>query len=203
MLRSQVSVPKRHVAIEVAWPFFMGFGLPITVLTFFLKPPFVALGLYAALFPFPLALAPLSTAAARREVALASQYATPPLPLFAPSRRLCDRLLDQVMVFVLGKKSAAVAQAQSRTKSTLSTSSSGAESRASTNLTEPTGGNGATAPSNRERFATSPVSSEEAQVRRSLEPPPHLRADLARGQEQVKAFAQARERIAKANRTTH
>jgi hypothetical protein len=78
----------------------LGFGLPITILTFFLKPPFVSLGLYSAFFPWPLALAPHSTAAASKEVGLASQYALPPLPLFAPSRRLCDNLLDRVMAFI-------------------------------------------------------------------------------------------------------
>jgi len=106
------------------------------------------------------------------------------------------------MAFVLGKKRAAVAQAQTRSTSA-SSPPAGAKPRSSTNSTGSTGDNGE-APNKTEKFAESPVSSEGLQERRSLEPPPHLRADLARGQEQVKAFAQARERMAKGiTRATH
>lgn len=190
-------MPKRHVAIEVAWPFFLGFGLPVTALTFFLAPPFVALGLYAALFPLPLALAPLAAAAASKEVDLASQYAVPPLPLFAPSRRLCDRLLGRASAFVLGKKQAARALAQARVKPALPPSTGAEASTPADSARAGTGADADAAPSPPEALAGESASSEQAQRRRPSEPPLHLQADLARGLEQAKAFAQARERVAK------
>jgi len=42
--------------IEASWPYFIGFGTPTTLLTYF-SPLFTSLGVYAAIFPFVLFLA--------------------------------------------------------------------------------------------------------------------------------------------------
>lgn len=90
-----VSVPKRLMFIEENWAYFVGFGAPTVLLTFFL-PLFVSLACYAMVFPFCIVLATASTAKALEVHKRSRAAGVPRLPVFTPSFKVMNRMLRKV-----------------------------------------------------------------------------------------------------------
>jgi hypothetical protein len=170
-----VPVPKRHASIEQAWPYFLGFGTPATLLTFFF-PLFISLGLTACLFPFPLFLASRCLEAADEEVVISAKC-IPKLPMFTLTRNVTESLAESLVALVLGKKSDYVAklkdrrqqqqQQQQATGNKSSTSSSSSSSSTVDNAAQTSS-----------TSTTTPTTNKAS--RKLASPPSHLKDDISR-----------------------
>mmetsp|Transcript_22374 Transcript_22374/g.65050 ORF Transcript_22374/g.65050 Transcript_22374/m.65050 type:complete len:201 (-) Transcript_22374:43-645(-) len=96
--RRDISVPHRHALVEKGWPYFLGFGTPVTILTFFL-PVFQSLAVSAAVFPFLLCVANASAEEAIRQVDISVAY-VPRIPAFMASCRFAELIVDWTKRFM-------------------------------------------------------------------------------------------------------
>lgn len=78
---------RRLDMVEASYPYYLGFGLPSTLLTFYL-PYFISAGLFAFLFPLLIVAAVVTS----HEAAMASNASTH-LPVWRIPRAVCNKLL--------------------------------------------------------------------------------------------------------------
>jgi len=90
--KRQVPVSRRHTLVEQGWPYFLGFGTPVTLITFFL-PVFRSLAVSAAIFPFLMCVANASAEEAIRQADMTIAH-VPRIPAFVASCNLAECLVD-------------------------------------------------------------------------------------------------------------
>jgi hypothetical protein len=119
------SAPSRHAQIEQSWPYFLGFGLPLTLLTTVLVDKLgggvvTSLALNAAFFPLAQMQAAgftaLEGAASAHQQSVA--FSVPRLPVLAPSFALVENLAATLFELVKGKKASHLASHRHRVQNT-------------------------------------------------------------------------------------
>lgn len=90
-----VPVVKRLRFVEENWAYFVGFGTPTVLLTFF-WPLFVSLALYAMVLPFCIVLATTSNDSADRVHQRSKDAGVPRLPIFTPTFKLVHKVLHAI-----------------------------------------------------------------------------------------------------------